>query len=519
MNPTLNISSGPHIRGKWTTKKIMYTVAATLLPAAVAGVVNSGLAALWVILAAVLSAVATEFIFDALTNRPNTWTDGSALVTGLMLALTLSPDVPLYIPILGSVFAIGVVKCCFGGLGKNFLNPALAGRCFLLISFTNEMTAYNVDGVSAATPVAELSAGRAVNITQMFLGTTNGVIGDCVLALLIGGLVLWVLDVIHGQICFSVLIGFTLFVGFFGGQGFDPAYLAAELCGGGVVLGAFFMATDYVTSPVSRLGQTVYGVFIGVLGAMFRVFGTAADSFSYAIIIGNLLTPMIDTYIVPKAAAYRRHAVAVQNGAPKKTVRDYFPKPVIVLAVIALISGLALSGAFTMTKDTIAEQDRAKAAAAYKSVLPDAETFNFLDDKTAPFAGKTYGSDFGNVRINEAVEGLDASGNLVGYGISASSMEGYNGEVTLTVGITPDGTITNIAYTVLQETPGKGMLWNEAAYRNRFNGKPATKLELDGSGETGIDGISGVTVTTKASVNAVNAALDFYNNVIKGAAE
>ena len=209
----------------------------------------------------------------------------------------------------------------------------------------------------------------------------------------------------------------------------------------------------------------------------------------------------------------------MQDGEPKKTVRDVLPKPVVVLTVIALISGLVLSGSFKVTKDTIAEQDRAKAAAAYKSVLPDAETFTFLDEKTAPFAGKTYGSGFGNARINEAVEGLDASGNVIGYGISASSMEGYNGEVTLTVGVTPDGKITNIAYTVLKETPGKGMLWEEAAYKSRFNGKPATKLELDGGGETGVDGISGVTITSKATVNAVNAALDFYNNVIKEAAE
>ena len=252
MNPTLNISSGPHVRNHWTTRKIMFTVAATLLPAAVLGVFYHGMDALWVLLAATLSSVATEFIFDTLTNRPDTWTDGSAVVTGLMLGLTLSPSVPLYIPILGGVFAIGVVKCCFGGLGKNFVNPALAARCFLLLSFTSEMTEYTVDGVAAATPVAELAAGRVVNITQMFLGNTSGVIGSSILALLIGGLILWSLDIIHGQICFSVLAGFTIFLGLFGGQGFDPAFLAAHLCGGGVMIGAFYMATDYVTSPVSQ---------------------------------------------------------------------------------------------------------------------------------------------------------------------------------------------------------------------------------------------------------------------------
>ena len=519
MNPTLNISSGPHVRNHWTTRKIMFTVAATLLPAAVLGVFYHGMDALWVLLAATLSSVATEFIFDTLTNRPDTWTDGSAVVTGLMLGLTLSPSVPLYIPILGGVFAIGVVKCCFGGLGKNFVNPALAARCFLLLSFTSEMTEYTVDGVAAATPVAELAAGRVVNITQMFLGNTSGVIGSAIRALLIGGLILWSLDIIHGQICFSVLAGFTIFLGLFGGQGFDPAFLAAHLCGGGVMIGAFYMATDYVTSPVSRLGQTVYGVLIGVLGAVFRVCGSAADSFSYSVIIGNLLTPLIDTYIVSKPYAFRRHALKVQSGAPKTALKDAIPKPVIALTVIAMIAGLALSGAFSMTKAPIAEQERAKAAAAYKAVLPEAESFNFLDDKTAPFQGKTYGSGFGNAKINAAVEGLDASGNVVGYGVSASSMEGYNGEITLTVGITPDGRITNIAFTVLKETPGKGMLWDEAQYKERFNGKPAAKLELGGAGENGVDGISGVTVTSKAAVNAVNAALDFYNNEIKEAAE
>ncbi len=512
----LNLSSGPHVRDYWHTRFIMLVVVAALLPATVVGVCVNGLHALWIILAAVLAAVGTEFVFDKLTNRPDTWKDCSALVTGLMLALTLSPSVPLYIPIVGSIFAIGVVKCCFGGLGKNFINPALAARCFLSISFIGPMTNYAVDGVSSATPIAELAAGRAVNITQMFLGTGGGVIGSSVLALLIGGMFLWAFDIIHGQICLSVLGSFALVLALFGGQGFDPKFLAAHLCGGGVMLGAFFMATDYVTSPVSRLAQTVYGVLIGVLGAVFRIFGSAADSFSYAVIIGNLFTPLIDTYIVPKPYAFRKKALQIHGLVHKKTFNDYLPKPVIALAVIALVSGLALSGVFSMTKDTIDAQARAKAAAAYQAVLPDGREFSYLDDKTAAFDGQVYGSGFGRVYINEAVEAKDASGNVVGWAVSATSSEGYDGNLTVIVGILPDGTVTSISYTELHETPGKGMLCDEPAFKGQFSGKNTPAFELGGAGDAKIDGVSGATVTSKATVNAVNAALHFYHNVIEG---
>ena len=512
MNYKLNLSSGPHTRDRWSTRFIMGIVALSLVPAAAAGVLFHGLHSLWIILAAILASVGTEFVFDKLTGRPDTWTDLSAVVTGLMLALTLSPSVPLYIPILGGIFAIGVVKCCFGGLGKNFINPALAARCFLSISFIGPMTEFLVDGVSAATPVATLKAGDLVNITEMFLGRTNGVIGSSILALLVGGMALWAFDFIHGQICFSVLASFVVVMGIFGGKGFDPAFLAAHLCGGGVILGAFFMATDYVTSPVSRLAQTVYGVIIGALGAVFRIYSQTADSFSYAIIIGNLFTPLIDTYIVSRPYAFRKRALQIHGLANKRTLQDYLPKPVVALAIIAVISGVALSGAFSITKDTIEEQEKAKAAAAYQSVLPAAEEFAYLEDKTAPFDGQTYGTAFGRVFLNEAVEGRDKDGNLVGYGVSVTSAEGYDGNLTLTVGIAPDGTVTAVSYTELHETPGKGMLCDEPAFKDQFAGQNVTAFKF----KENVDAVSGATVTSKASVNAVNAALDFFHNVIGG---
>lgn len=520
MNTALNLSSGPHVRDRWTTRFIMHVVCLSLLPAAAVGVAVYGLRALWIILVSVITAVGTEFLFDKLLHKPDTWKDGSAMVTGLMLALTLSPATPLYEPFLGSLFAILVVKCCFGGLGKNFINPALAGRCFLLISFSNSMTKYSlVDGVTTATPVEELANGNPVNITEMFLGLSNGVIGSSILALLAGGLVLWALDIIHGQICFSVIGAFTLFMALFGGQGFDPHFLAAHLCGGGVILGAFFMATDYVTSPVTRLGQTVYGILIGVLGAAFRIFGSAADSFSYSIIIANLFVPLIDTYIVSKPYAFRKKAIQLQSGEETKPFFKRIPKPVIALTAIALLAGVALSGVYSMTKETIDDQNRKKAWAAYQAVVPQAVSFEEIPEASEK-SDEVYGSDFGRTYLNEAVVGKDASGATAGYAISVTCAEAYDGNLTLSVGISPDGAVNSIAFTELHETPGKGSLCDDPKFKDQFNGRSVSSFRLlkDGGStkEDEIDGVSGATISSKAVINAVNAALDFYQNSIRG---
>ena len=509
MNQTLNLSAGPHVRDRWSTAFIMRMVLLALMPATVIGIVTFGLKALWVVLVSVISAVGSEFIFDKLTKRPDTWKDGSAALTGLLLALTLSAETPLYAPIIGSAFAIIVVKCAFGGLGKNFINPALAARCFLLISFPGAMTVYGIDGVASATPCAELAAGRIVNISSMFLGSANGVIGGSILGILIGGLALWAFDVIHGQIWISVLVSFTAFIGLFGGQGFDPRFLAAHLCGGGVMLGAFFMATDYVTSPMSRLGQTFYGVLIGILGALFRIYGQAADSFSYSIITANLFTPFIDTYVVDKPYAFRKRMIRLRTEG-KQPFR--FPKPVIALTLIALLAGLALSGVYSMTKDTIDEQKYAAAAAAYKTVLPGAENFESAASKVELLDGEVYGSGFGRVYINDAQIGKDADGKVVGWAVSVTSGDGYDGNVTLSLGVSADGKINGISFTELHETPGKGMLCGEPEFMNQFAGKDAGGLTLG----TDIDGITGVTRTSRAVVNAVNAGLDFINTQLRG---
>ena len=512
MSQPLHLSAGPHVRDRWTTPFIMSVVLLALLPTAVIGVAVNGLNALWIILASIGSAVLTELLFCLVTKRKITIFDGSAAVTGMLLALCLSPNTHPILPAIGSVFAILVVKCCFGGLGRNFINPALAARCFLLLSFSNGMTNYPVDAVSGATPIAAIKAGSAVNVTSMFLGTAGGVIGSSILALLVGGLVLWGLDIIHGEICFSVLGGFTLCLALFGGHGFDPGYLAAQLCGGGVVMGAFFMATDYTTSPVSRLGQLVYGCLIGVLGALFRLFGKSADSFSYSIIIANLFTPLIDLYIVPKPYAYRKRAIQKAAGVVKPPFFKRIPKPVIALTLIAALAGLALSGVFSMTKGPIEANEKAKKEAAYLAVCGDAvPPFNLIDVQNGVNYG---GGKFGNSTIEEAVEGVDADGNVVGYVLVLSSTNGWKTPLKFALGLKPDGTITAISFIAMNETPGKGDEWLKDEYKGRFNDRNVESFVLNGKGEDGIDAIGGATVSSKAIVNAVNAGLDYFRNVI-----
>jgi len=527
MGKALNLSAGPHVRDRWTTPFIMMVVFLSLLPAAIVGVVVhwvkfQSLNALWVILASIGSAVLTELLFCLVTKRRISIWDGSAAVTGLLLALCLSPNTPVLMPVIGSVFAILVVKCCFGGLGKNFINPALAARCFLLISFSNFMSNNypSFDAISSATPVEMLYTGKMIDISQMFLGTAGGVIGSSILALLVGGLVLWGLDIIHGEICFSVIGAFTLVLGLFGGHGFDPAFLAAHLCGGGVILGAFFMATDYTTSPVSRLGQLVYGCLIGVLGALFRIFGKGTDMFSYSIIIANLFTPLIDIYIVPKPYAYRKRAIEKAEGVVKPPFFKRIPKPVIALTLIAAIAGVALSGVFTITKDPIEANELAKKRESYKAVCEAAADFTEIDAANAAIAaqeGSYQSGKFGSVTVDEAFMAVDASGAPVGYVFSLTSGDAYKPPLKIAVGLSTDGTVLKIAFIEMNETPGKGSLWDEPKYRDQFNGRSADAFVLGGDKETnGIDSISGATVTSKAVVNAVNASLDFFRNVIMG---
>ena len=300
MSNLLNISSSPHVRDKSSTKSIMWDVFLALMPAALFGIWNFGLKAAVLIVVCVAVCVLTEYVWQKCMKLPLTVSDGSAALTGLLLALNLSSTFPVWMAILGSIFAILVVKQLFGGLGQNFMNPALGARCFLMVSFAGQMTSFTYDGVTGATPLALIKAGEAASLKDMFLGTIGGTIGEtCVPALLLGAAYLLYRKVITWRIPVIYIATFAVFALLFGGHGFDMNYLAMELCGGGLMLGAFFMATDYVTSPITPTGQIVFAVILGLLTGVFRIFGASAEGVSYAIIISNLLVPLIERVTIP----------------------------------------------------------------------------------------------------------------------------------------------------------------------------------------------------------------------------
>lgn len=305
MEQTMKISSSPHIRDKETTTNIMGDVIIALMPAAIFGVYNFGIKALITILITVISCVVFEAGYQKLLGLKVTVKDLSAALTGLLLALNLPPEVPFWLPVIGSFFAIIVVKQLFGGLGQNFMNPALGARCFLLISFTGRMTSFTYDAVTTATPLASLKAGESVDVMSMFLGTTAGTIGETsAIALIFGGVFLLVRRIINYRIPVFYIGSFAVFIMVYAlasGRGFDVSFLLAHLFGGGLMLGAFFMATDYVTSPITPNGKIIFGILLGLLTFLFRIYGGSAEGVSYAIIIGNLLVPLIERVTVPRA--------------------------------------------------------------------------------------------------------------------------------------------------------------------------------------------------------------------------
>jgi electron transport complex protein RnfD len=300
----LIVSNSPHLHNDESVKKIMWGVVASLIPAGAAGVFIFGINALWVITLGVISAVITEGVLQLLTKRKVTVLDGSAVLTGLLLAYNLPPSVPFWLPIVGSFFAIAIGKQVFGGLGQNIFNPALVGRVFIMASWPKYMTSFirpmQSDAVTSATPLALLKEGKIlenISYLDLFLGKRGGCIGEvCILALVLGALFL----LIKGYISWHIPIPYILTVGFFtyifGPKGFFSGDWLFHILAGGVVLGAFFMATDYVTSPLTRKGQIIFGLGCGLLTSIIRLWGGYPEGVSYAILMMNAATPIIDRY-------------------------------------------------------------------------------------------------------------------------------------------------------------------------------------------------------------------------------
>ncbi len=289
MSELFNVSSNPHVRSKVTTQAIMRDVLIALAPACIFGIYNFGMDACIRLLIGVVTCVATEAIYQYFMHQKITIMDFSAAVTGLLIAMNIPSTLNVGYEIIGCIFAILIVKQLFGGLGQNFMNPALAARCFLLIAFTGPMTNFVTDAYSGATPLAVLKPGaepaQATSLLDLFIGNHAGVIGETsIICLLIGAVYLLVKKIISWRIPVCYIATFAILIFLLApGHQFETEYLLKELCAGGLVLGAFFMATDYVTSPITPMGKIVFGVILGILTFIFS----------------NLLVPLIERVTVP----------------------------------------------------------------------------------------------------------------------------------------------------------------------------------------------------------------------------
>ena len=294
----LTVASSPHIRGNFRTNRIMADVMLALTPALAVGVVRFGLDALILTLVCMASAVAAEWLYGALTRTRNTTVDGSALVTGMLLAMTLPHTCPIWLGAAGSVFAIVFVKCLCGGLGQNIFNPALAARAAMMVIYPVGLTRYmGVDGVTAATPLHHMvmPALPEETVLEMFLGICPGSIGEIsALALLAGGVYLLWRKVISARIPVAYLGTVALLTLVFSKTDAPVLWMLYSLCSGGVMLGAIFMATDYATSPATPMGQIVYGIGCGALTVFFRYFGLFPEGVTYAILLMNAFVWFID---------------------------------------------------------------------------------------------------------------------------------------------------------------------------------------------------------------------------------
>lgn len=324
MNEKYTVTSSPHVRSEVGTSKIMRDVIIALIPTIIAGTYIFGIRALLIILISVISAVFSEHIWCLITKKKTTVMDGSAAVTGVLLALTLPVGVPLFIPALGSIFAIIIAKALFGGLGHNFMNPALVGRAFLVASFSQAMTTWNkpfyykgVEAVTGATPLNILKSGGELTATykDLFLGNTGGCIGEvCAFALIIGFIYLLIKKVIRPFATLSYILGVGVFGVIFGYNGYFTGDFLTSILTGGVMLGAIFMLTDYVTSPTTDRGNIIYGLLAALITIFIRLKGGYPEGVCYSILLVNILAPQIDKLFIPKKYGF----VKVKKGGTAK---------------------------------------------------------------------------------------------------------------------------------------------------------------------------------------------------------
>ena len=298
----LMVSSSPHVRSARSTKSIMREVCLALAPAGIAGIVLFGWNALAIMVVSVLSCVVSEYLFQRITHQKILIGDWSAVVTGLLLAYNIPADAPLWIPLIGGFLAIVLVKQLFGGLGGNFMNPALTARAILFVSWSSimshyPMTRFMTDATAGSTPLVQIAAGESVSIMDLLIGNCGGVLGEtCKIAIILGGIFLIVRGIVDWRIPVS-FIG-AAFIAYLIQDGFNVALL--EILSGGLLLGAFFMATDYVTCPMSEMGRVIYGIGCGILLFVIRSYASYVEGCSFAILFMNVMTPLIDRFTAGK---------------------------------------------------------------------------------------------------------------------------------------------------------------------------------------------------------------------------
>lgn len=296
----------PHIRGGMSTSNMMWMVLLALFPATAFGVIYFGSRAFLHLLICTLTCVLTEFTFEAFTDRPLRAADGSAVITGVLLALMMPVKAPLWFGAAGGIFAVAVIKMLPGGLGKNRLNPALCGHLLLLLLFSEKMHDFSYGAHGTQTLLGELLSGTAVDPLPMLLGNTNGGLGTTsALLILAGGVFLLAFGIISFRIPAACGLSFVLMLALFSGHGFDQIYLTAQVCGGGFILAVWFMATEPVTSPITKRGQIIYGCLTGVIAAVLRIYGVE-EAIVYAVLLANLSSRFLDKMTVPRAFGQRK---------------------------------------------------------------------------------------------------------------------------------------------------------------------------------------------------------------------
>lgn len=532
MSEIFNVSTNPHVRSKDTTQTIMRDVLIALAPASIFGIYNFGVQALIRIIVGIVVCMASEAVYEYFMHKKITVMDLSAAVTGLLIALNIPSTLNIGFEIVGCVFAIIIVKQLFGGIGQNFMNPALAARCFLLIAYTGPMTNFVCDAYSGATPLAILKPGSEVvgqtapTLLTMFIGKTSGVIGETsVICLLIGAIYLVVRKIISLRIPLSYIGTFAVLIFLFApGHQFDAMYMLQEICGGGLILGAFFMATDYVTSPITPNGKLVFGVCLGLLTFIFRMFGGSAEGVSYAIIFCNLLVPLIERVTVPKSFGKKKPEKRQRRLHKMKNII----KDACILFAITLVAGILLGLVYNVTKDPIAQQNEKAKQKAYQEVIADADKFEALDgsyasDKVAETAKAVLAAsatDFSKDDVSEVVAGIK-NGKIIGFVVTVVAHDGYGGDIKFSVGLSTDGTYLGTSILTISETAGLGMrAKQDPSFLAQFNGTKTSeyKVVTDGTGsssDSSIDAIGGSTVTSKAITKGVNAALAVYADLAK----